>query len=124
MSSSASLVLNKLDKLCTNHAEHLAAGDYLAASRVDFEFHRTLISSTRNELFLVMLESVEDLLREVRSRTYPQSSVGETGLEEHRTILRRVTERDADAARDAMTRHLAQAESFWLTGEPTEVGTP
>lgn len=105
-------IANLVD-LCDRHEAFLAEGDYASASRVDFEFHRALVSASGNDLFLVMLDSVGDMLREVRDRAYPKPGVGETGLREHREILEFVRSGDDAGARDAMTRHLAQAESVW-----------
>lgn len=109
-----------MEELCAEHEQRLRAGEYLAASHVDFEFHRALASAANNDLFLIMLDSIADVLREVRDKAYPQPHVGELGLTEHRQILQAVAAADADAAREAMVRHLEQAESIWAETEKSE----
>jgi GntR family transcriptional repressor for pyruvate dehydrogenase complex len=103
----------RLAELCEEHERLLAAGDIPAASRVDFEFHRALAAASGNDLFLVMLDSVGDMLREMRDRAYDRKGVGESGLREHREILGLVDAKDEQGARAAMAKHLAQAESVY-----------
>jgi GntR family transcriptional repressor for pyruvate dehydrogenase complex len=109
--------LDELAGLCAQHAAFLEAGELTAASKVDFEFHRALVAASGNDLFLVMLDSVGDMLRKVRDRAFSTPGVGEAGLREHREILQFVLERNASAAGDAMARHLAQAASVWHAAE-------
>jgi GntR family transcriptional repressor for pyruvate dehydrogenase complex len=106
--------VERLSELCDELEEHLRKEDWLSASRDDFEFHRALAVSTGNELFLIVLDSVADVLREVRDRAYPHPGVGAAGLKQHRQILRHVEAGDREAARNAMVVHLAEAERIWM----------
>ncbi len=109
--------VEKLKSLCDQLEEKLQAGEHLAASHLDFEFHRALTAAARNDLFLIMLDSIGDVLQEVRDKAYPMPGVGENGLKGHREILRSVADSDADAARHAMAEHLATAEDVWRQTE-------
>jgi GntR family transcriptional repressor for pyruvate dehydrogenase complex len=105
--------LEKLRLLCDEHQSSLDKGDADAASEFDFQFHRELTRASGNELLLAMLDSISDVLREVRHQAMVQPHVSEDGLKAHRRILKAVTSADPKAARDAMARHLADAERIW-----------
>jgi len=107
--------IEALTALCDDLEQHLGAADYRAAAASDFEFHRVLMAVAGNELFLVMLDSISDILREIRDRSYPAQGVGQDGLKAHRTILNAVAGGDGAASREAMLTHLMQAKSIWLS---------
>lgn len=105
--------LERLRQICDDHQRSLEGGDLAAASEFDFQFHRELTRSSDNELLLAMLDSIADVLREVRNQSMAEPHVGEDGLRAHRRILRCVNAGKSDAARDAMAQHLAEAERVW-----------
>jgi GntR family transcriptional repressor for pyruvate dehydrogenase complex len=105
--------LERLQKICDDHEESLAKGDRAAAAELDFQFHRELTRASGNELLLGMLDSIADVLREVRYQAMTRPHVGEAGLEAHRRILKDVKSRSDSAARRAMAKHLAEAERVW-----------
>jgi GntR family transcriptional regulator, transcriptional repressor for pyruvate dehydrogenase complex len=105
--------LARLRKLCDDHEHSLEDGDLAAASEFDFQFHRELTRSSDNELLLAMLDSIAEVLREVRNQSMAEPHVGEDGLRAHRRILKCVSAGKADEARDAMAQHLAEAERVW-----------
>lgn len=111
--------LERLRQLCEGHQSSLDKGDTDAASEFDFQFHRELTRASGNELLLAMLDSISDVLLEVRHQAMVQPHVSEDGLKAHRRILKAVTSGDPKAARDAMARHLADAERIWR-GEQVE----
>ena len=116
--------LEQLRQLCDEHQSSLERGDMDAASECDFQFHQHLTRAARNELLLAMLDSISDVLREVRHQAMVQPHVSEDGLKAHRRILKAVSAGDPKAARDAMARHLADAERIWrgeiVPAEPAE----
>lgn len=105
--------LEHLRQLCDEHQGALDRGDLDAASECDFQFHQQLTRASRNELLVAMLDSISDVLREVRHQAMVQPHVSEDGLKAHRRILKAVSAGDPKAARDAMARHLADAERIW-----------
>lgn len=105
--------VERLRQLCDEHQINLDKGDLDAASESDFQFHRELTRASGNELLLAMLDSISDVLREVRHQAMVQPHVSEDGLKAHRRILKAVSAGDPKAARDAMARHLADAERIW-----------
>ena len=108
--------LERLERICDDHERRLMEGNMAAASELDFQFHRELTRAADNELLLAMLDSISDVLREVRNQSMNLPHVGENGLAAHRLILKGVKTGSAKAARDAMANHLAEAEQVWLKG--------
>lgn len=105
--------IKRLGEICDVHQRSLEQGDVSTAGEMDFQFHRELTRSSSNELLLAMLDSIGEVLREVRQQSMVEPHVGEGGLRAHRRILRYVKARKPDAARQAMADHLAEAERVW-----------
>ncbi len=82
------------------------ADDPEAFAAQDADFHRALARATRNPLMGVLLDSMRDLLQEYILATLPLVNIRRDSIPYHRTILERVTARDAVGAREAMSRHL------------------
>lgn len=105
--------LQRLEQICNDHQHSLEQGNLDAASEHDFQFHRELTRAADNELLLAMLDSIAEVLREVRHQSLAAPHVGEDGLQAHRHILKWVSAGKPGQAREAMTDHLAQAEQVW-----------
>ena len=112
--------IERLRELCDSHQRSLEEGDTKAASEFDFQFHRELTRSSGNELLLAMLDSIADVLREVRNQSMNEPHVGEDGLRAHRRILKFISAGKAEGARNAMIEHLAEAERVWRCGTQNE----
>lgn len=80
--------------------------------RNDVEFHGALARATQNPLFVVLLDSVADIMLEVRrlGLRIEDSRVG--ALEHHRAIFTAVEASDELAARAAMGLHLDESEAI------------
>lgn len=75
----------------------------------DMEFHDLLAAASGNAVFQIFLTTVTQLLRMSLHTTITR--VGQQrAIEGHRAVLAAVEAGDAQAARDAMLRHLAMAE--------------
>lgn len=95
--------------------------DVEAASKADVAFHRTIARLTHNELFLVILDSIGDVMLEIRRATLGLPNDAERGQEEHARILDAITQHDPAAARKAMREHLAAADAVWRRVGPVVV---
>jgi GntR family transcriptional regulator, transcriptional repressor for pyruvate dehydrogenase complex len=82
-------------------------------SRLDVEFHRALARMTHNELYLIMLDSIGDVMIEIRRATFKLPNDAMRAYREHMRIVAAVAAHDPQAARDAMRRHLKAAERDW-----------
>lgn len=76
----------------------------------DNRFHLQLAISTRNRLIPRILDSIVDLLNELRGEIFQVEGGPERGQAHHRRILATIQDRDAAAARLAMDDHLAQVK--------------
>jgi GntR family transcriptional repressor for pyruvate dehydrogenase complex len=97
------------------HHERMAAleDDIEAASIEDVEFHRTIARATQNELFLVMLDSIGDVLLDIRRATLGVPHRFHDGVGYHQNVLDRIAAHDPDGAAQAMRDHLADADRVW-----------
>lgn len=82
-------------------------------SRLDVEFHRAVARSARNELFLVLLDSIGAILLEDRRTTLAIPHSAQMWLDDHRVIAEAIERRDHERARAAMEAHLGHVAEAW-----------
>lgn len=87
-----------------------AMDDADAFIRADNRFHQQLARASRNRLIPRILDSIVDLLHELRGEIFEIEGGPERGQAHHRTIFAAVRDRDATAAKQAMDDHLAQVK--------------
>lgn len=78
----------------------------------DDEFHRRLAQTTHNPLLILLLDSIRDLMTEVRSKVSEESGLFERVMPTHLQILESIAARDARGAKRAMREHLQVALSI------------
>jgi len=91
--------------------ESAAADPQLFAVKDD-EFHRRLAQTTHNPLLILLLDSIRDLMAEVRTLVAREHGLFERVMPTHMRILECVAARDARGARRAMSEHLVTALSI------------
>jgi len=86
-----------------------SAGDLRPARslELDLEFHRVLARASHNPLLTALHERMSDWTMPVRERSHRRKSGRQHSVEGHRDICAAVAAHDAEAARAAMTAHLA-----------------
>ena len=87
--------------------------DYVNA---DLHFHLVLAQATGNPLFIALVNSVIDLLREARLFIFESPGAPSRGQKWHKEILRCIQQKDSECARKAMAQHLSQAYEDLKTG--------
>lgn len=104
------------------HEMQAALADVEQVSLLDVEFHRLVAQATHNRLYVVLLDSIGDLLLDVRRATMGLPGRPARGLESHRKILDRIAAHDPKGAGKAMKAHLEESEAAWrgLSLEETE----
>lgn len=90
-----------------------ATQDVETASIEDVEFHRAIAAATYNELFVVMLDSIGDILLEIRRVTLVVPGRIPSGADYHRKILDRIAAHDVEGAEAAMQEHLTDSINAW-----------
>lgn len=83
------------------------------ASKLDVEFHRTIAISVHNPLFVLMLDSIEPILLEIRRRTLGIPGRPADAVIAHGLILDRIKQHDEKGAEEAMNAHLEEARTAW-----------
>lgn len=89
-----------------------AVGEAETFADKDAEFHSALAGMTHNPLLLVLLDSISDLIREVRLSVSGYPHLFSTVMPDHRRILERVEARDVEGACQAMLLHLEHARQI------------
>lgn len=105
-----------LDEMAAILAEGRTAAirDRFAAN--DVRFHAALARATHNELFVLLLDSIADVLLEVRQIGFEGAGSHQDTLDFHRAIFEQVRAGDAPGAREAMRAHLINAEQVMQAG--------
>ena len=80
----------------------------------DSEFHYSIALASGNSVVLKVLDILMDLLRETRERSLQIQGRPQKSLAGHRRILSAIKRRDAEAAKDAMRRHIEDIEEIVL----------
>lgn len=85
------------------------ADDAARAADADVRFHRMIAEATHNRLLAVLLDSISDVLLQIRRDTLVESGRIADTAAVHRGIALAMQRRDADAAVHAMTDHLDES---------------
>lgn len=86
-------------------------GDHAELSRLDMNFHLDIARASENSLIPLLLEPIHQLMPGIKSTLYAAGKDSrELAVTWHRKILDAILQRDAEGARQAMTRHLEIAE--------------
>jgi GntR family transcriptional regulator, transcriptional repressor for pyruvate dehydrogenase complex len=85
----------------------------------DLAFHRAVATSTHNELFLVLHDSMGEMLLEVRRRNLSRGrDERQLVVEMHRRIRDGIAAHDPEAAQQAMRDHLGHVQATWSNQHP------
>ncbi|GIJ60885.1 FadR/GntR family transcriptional regulator [Virgisporangium aurantiacum] len=103
-----------LDRLRDLHKQLKAAkADVERAAVLDVAFHREIAVATGNPLFVVIIDSIEPALLDIRRRTLGSPGRPARSLRAHALILDRIAAGDPDGAEAAMAEHLADSRAAW-----------
>jgi len=90
-----------------------AGSDLERLARLDVDFHRGLAAATHNELFTVILGSIDDVMLEVRRSAFAEPALATYAITAHRAILEAIGRGARTEAREAMRAHLKTSEQAW-----------
>ncbi len=99
-----------------------AIADNAAYQEHDLAFHDFIAACTGNEAIGRLMEKVQDMLTESRDEALRSPRRDKESFAGHQRIHQALRERDADRAREAMTRHLQETQHrlFTNTGDNDE----
>jgi GntR family transcriptional repressor for pyruvate dehydrogenase complex len=104
--------LLEMEDILRRQEERQSQGD--AAVAEDAEFHYSIALASGNSVVLKVIDTVMDLLRDTRARSLQAEGRPQKSLKGHRRILAAIKRHDAEAAKDAMRRHLEDVEEIVL----------
>lgn len=105
--------LARLQEIHRELVEAVAGDDLERASVADVAFHRELAQATHNLLYVVMLDSIGDVLLDIRRRTLGVEGRQQIAVHTHAEILEQIARHDPDGAQRAMSRHLDDSLAIW-----------
>jgi GntR family transcriptional repressor for pyruvate dehydrogenase complex len=82
----------------------------------DVAFHLALAGATHNELFIVLLDSLSDIMLTVRETGFATPGAAAHAIEYHTRIYELVRDQDVAQARQVMSEHLDISERIFRTG--------
>jgi DNA-binding FadR family transcriptional regulator len=85
------------------------AGHSEEASLADVAFHRAIAEASGNELFLVLVDSLAEVMLDIRRATLHEPGRAAATLAQHRRIADELERRDAEGAVQAMREHLVDS---------------
>jgi GntR family transcriptional repressor for pyruvate dehydrogenase complex len=88
--------------------------DLDASVQIDIEFHRAIGAATHNELFLMLHDSIGQMLVEVRRRNLSRGRAERRlVVKMHQRIRDGIAAHDPEAAQQAMRDHLGHVQATW-----------
>ena len=115
-----SVDLDELAAILAETRQHLDDPEVYIKS--DVGFHAALARATHNELFVIILDSLVEIMIEVRLLTLRVPGITRLALSHHERILGAVVAGDPEAAREAMDAHMDQATEVLRQSVATDLG--
>jgi GntR family transcriptional repressor for pyruvate dehydrogenase complex len=121
-----------LARLAANLADavqHQSTENPVQFAQIDIAFHAALAQATHNELFELLLDSLAEIMLEVRCSGFKVPDTPARAVRMHQAIFEQVQWGDAQGARHAMEAHLLEAEEtqrqvLALTQRPESSNSP
>ena len=88
----------------------------------DTEFHSILLSASRNNKLLEIVEGLSDYVQRFRVIYFTEYSDSKNIMEEHRKILEAIDERDIDKANKAAQDHIESIGNYLISNKSKEEG--
>ena len=104
--------VSEMEEILQRQEATLSHGE--ASIDEDAEFHYSVALASGNSVVLKVLDILMDLLRESRERSLQLKGRPQKSLAGHRRILAAIKRHDAEAAIDAMRRHIEDVEEIVL----------
>jgi GntR family transcriptional repressor for pyruvate dehydrogenase complex len=102
--------LRRLEENLSEASANLTTETPARFARIDITFHAVLAQATHNELFALLLDSLAEIMLEVRCSGFAVPDTPARALRMHQAIFEQVRNGEMDGARRAMYAHLLEAE--------------
>jgi len=112
-SAAAARLDSDMEYLAAEEALMMSAATSVEKADADVAFHRAIAVITHNDLYPVMLESIQGPLRDIRLATFElPPEVLPDAIGAHHRILEAIGAGNVDEAREAMSDHLAGSKAM------------
>jgi GntR family transcriptional regulator, transcriptional repressor for pyruvate dehydrogenase complex len=102
----------EMEEILNRQEEKLRRGETTIPE--DTSFHYAIALASGNSVVLKVLDIIMDMLRDSRERSLQVEGRPQKSLAGHRRILASIKRHDAEAAKDAMRRHIEDVEEIVL----------
>lgn len=106
--------LEQLERHLVKIAECIDANDINGLVDADTDFHDTLYKACRNERLVQIVSNLREQIQRFRTTSLSSPGRMKYALEEHKTIVEAVSERNIELARALATEHIENAENKML----------
>ncbi|MFM2175823.1 MAG: hypothetical protein RLZZ527_899, partial [Actinomycetota bacterium] len=89
------------------------ATSLIPRAQADIAFHSLIAKGTHNPVLQIMFGSITTLAFDTMLRSLSDPAIFKVGAPLHHTILQAIKDRDPDAARDVMSKHIHLAEKSY-----------
>jgi len=104
--------LEKMKTILSEAANNLAHENRHHFAKTDVTFHAALAQATHNELFSLLLESLADIMFEIRLTGFDVPNTPTRALADHREILEQIKGGNAEGARQVMREHMMRGSEI------------
>jgi GntR family transcriptional repressor for pyruvate dehydrogenase complex len=81
----------------------------------DLEFHRVIAGTTKNPIFVLMVDFIESLLADMKSVLKPDVGFSTSVFDAHNRIYHAIRDKDPQRASDEMYQHILAVENSLVT---------
>lgn len=106
--------LSQMQECLSRMQSALEPFDGEAYALADVDFHLAIAASTQNPLLWLLLETLTDLMKDVRRIGAMVAGSSHRGLQHHQLIFNAIQAKDAEGAERAMTLHLQESQEIVL----------
>jgi len=90
-----------------------ALREHANIAELDTEFHLALVAATHNSILVRVLNSFYLLTATRRQAWFENGAQAKSSSRDHRKIIDAIEQRDTDAARQLIARHMNRATLYW-----------
>lgn len=112
--------VQELERILEDTRQHLDEPEVYIRS--DVEFHAALARATQNELFVIILDSLVEVMIEVRLLCLRIPGLTRIALEYHERLFEAVRASDPDLAKAVMDAHMDQAADAFRRAVDSDLG--
>ena len=104
------LLKNLIEQAKKEYADGLTTD----AFNSDLMFHCVIANSTKNPLIMLIVDFIESLMADTKSKIQPNKKMLNSIVDAHERIYEAIAKKDPERARKEMCRHITEVEDYML----------